>query len=41
VEQGLGLSDTERVAGIIYLGTESATPPDRPRPDLEKIVTWL
>lgn len=41
VERGLGLATHERVAGIIYFGTETATPPDRPRPNLDNIVTWL
>lgn len=37
----LKLADNERVAGFIHIGTESATPPERPRPDLDGIVTWL
>lgn len=40
VEQGLGLSAQERVAGFIHIGTETSAPPERPRPDLESIVTW-
>lgn len=39
--RGLGLSDDERVAGIIHIGTETATPPERPRPDLASITTWM
>ena len=39
--EGLGLEDHERIAGIIYLGTERNAPPERPRPDLEKVVTWV
>lgn len=38
--RGLGLSPHERVVGTIHIGTETATPPDRPRPDLDRIVTW-
>ncbi|MBA83658.1 nitroreductase family protein [Thalassobius sp. S69A] len=38
--QGLGLSENERVAGFIHIGTEKMAPPERPRPDLESIVTW-
>ncbi|MGY6410984.1 MAG: nitroreductase family protein [Alkalilacustris sp.] len=38
---GLGLASGEFVAGILYLGTASTTPPDRPRPDLDRIVTWV
>ncbi|MDQ2095665.1 nitroreductase family protein [Rhodalgimonas zhirmunskyi] len=40
-EQVLGLSPDERVAGFIHIATESSAPPDRPRPDLEKITAWL
>lgn len=39
--EGLGLDDHERVAGIIHIGTETAAPPERPRPDIESITTWL
>ncbi|SFJ33006.1 nitroreductase family protein [Jannaschia pohangensis] len=38
---GLSLADTEWVAGFIVLGTETAVPPDRPRPDLDAITTWV
>jgi nitroreductase len=40
-EAGLGLQTHERVAGLIHLGTETALPPERPRPDLEQITTWM
>ena len=40
-EVGLGLKTHERVAGFIHLGTETAIPPERPRPDLEQITTWM
>ncbi|QFS81303.1 Putative NAD(P)H nitroreductase YdjA [Roseivivax sp. THAF40] len=36
----LDLSEEERVAGFIHIGTETSTPPERPRPDLDRIVTW-
>jgi nitroreductase len=39
--EGLGLADHERIAGIIYLGTETAAPPERPRPDLDDITEWV
>lgn len=39
--EGLGLDDHERIAGLIFLGTEKAVPPDRPRPDLDTLVTWI
>lgn len=41
VEQGLELSETERVAGIIHIGTEKTAPPERPRPELSNITTWV
>lgn len=39
--EALGLAGGERVAGLIHIGTESATPPDRPRPDVEAITSWV
>ena len=41
VKNVLGLSDNERVAGFVYIGTETSTPPERPRPNLSDIVTWF
>ncbi len=41
VRDGLGLEAHERVAGFIHIGTETTTPPDRPRPDLDTIITWV
>ncbi|WP_336097577.1 nitroreductase family protein [Roseovarius sp. CH_XMU1461] len=41
VEAGLGLNTSERVAGIIHIGTAETAPPDRPRPDLAEITTWM
>ncbi len=38
--RGLGLEAGEWVAGFIYIGSETAVPPDRPRPDLARTVTW-
>lgn len=40
VENGLGLQSSERVVGIIHIGTEKMTPPERPRPNPEDKVTW-
>lgn len=37
----LGLADNERVAGILHIATAKSAPPERPRPDLEAITTWL
>lgn len=41
VETHLGLTPQEQIAGFIHLGTESVAPQDRPRPDLDQIVTWV
>ncbi|QUJ76582.1 nitroreductase [Sulfitobacter albidus] len=38
---GFGLEEHERIAGIVHIGTARAAPPERPRPDLESITTWL
>ena len=40
VSETFGLKTNERVAGIIYFGTETMIPSERPRPNLEEIVTW-
>ena len=37
----LGLDTHETVAGIVHLGTETAVPPERPRPDLDAITEWV
>ena len=39
--EGLGLADSETVAGIIHIGTPQMDSPDRPRPDPGKLTTWL
>jgi len=36
----LGCRDGEAVAGFIHIGTETAVPPDRPRPDVAALTTW-
>ncbi|KIN74822.1 nitroreductase family protein [Sulfitobacter guttiformis] len=41
IAQGLNLAQHERVAGLIHIGTETSVPPDRPRPDVNAITTWL
>ncbi|WP_341198642.1 nitroreductase family protein [Lentibacter algarum] len=41
VEGALGLTPHERIAGIIHIATETNTPPDRPRPDVEAKTSWL
>ncbi|MFG5383026.1 nitroreductase [Yoonia sp. R2-816] len=41
IRDGLGLADHETVAGFVHLGTETNAPPERPRPDLAQITTWI
>lgn len=41
MREGFGLADHERIAGIIHIGTETSAPPERPRPDVEALTTWL
>ena len=36
----LGCAEDEVVAGFIHIGTETAVPPDRPRPDVDAITSW-
>lgn len=36
----LGLGPDEKIAGFIHIGTETSTPPERPRPDLNVKVDW-
>jgi nitroreductase len=37
----LGIAEGEFVAGLIHIGTRTVAPPERPRPDLDAITTWL
>lgn len=39
--RGLGLNPQESVAGFIHVGTETHVPPERPRPDMTAITTWM
>jgi nitroreductase len=41
VEAELGLAPHESVVGFVYLGTCATPPPDRPRPDVAALTTWL
>jgi len=41
VRQGLGLKSGERVAGFIYLGTAKDPLEERPRPEMDKIVSYF
>lgn len=35
------LAENERIAGLIHIATEGPKPPERPRPDLEALTTWM
>lgn len=37
----LGVAAHERIAGLIHIATETSTPPERPRPDIDAITTWV
>lgn len=39
--RGLDLAPHETIAGFIHIGTEKTAPPERPRPDLDAITTWV
>ncbi|NJM30901.1 MAG: nitroreductase [Rhizobiales bacterium] len=39
VGKAIGLSETERFAGFVYIGTSTAPLEDRPRPDPQALVT--
>ena len=41
VLDALGLDPAERIAGFIHIGRPREVPSDRPRPDLDQIVTRL
>lgn len=40
-QDAFGLQDHERVAGIIHIATQGTVPPERPRPDLSALTTWM
>jgi nitroreductase len=39
--QAFGCAEGETVAGFVHIGEETVTPPDRDRPDVTAITTWL
>jgi len=41
VLDALGIAEDERLAGFLYLGTAAEPPLERPRPDLDALVTEL
>lgn len=38
--RAFGCTGAETVAGIVHIGTPSTEAPDRPRPDISKVVQW-
>lgn len=38
--EGLGVAAQEWVAGFVVIGTGTAAPPERPRPDLDALTIW-
>ena len=41
IEEFFALTKDESIAGFIHIGTETSAPPERPRPDLSAITTWM
>ena len=41
LRDGFGLAPGETVAGVIHVGTPSGEAPDRPRPDVPGLTTWV
>ena len=41
VKEGLGLKPGERIAGFVYIGTSDVKLEERPRPNMDEIVTWF
>jgi nitroreductase len=41
MSEALGLAEHERVAGFIHIATKTTAPPDRPRPSIDAITTWV
>ena len=39
--RAFGCTPAETVAGIIHIATPTVVPPDRPRPPLDRVVTWV
>ena len=40
-QEAFGLEANERVAGIVHIATQGSRPPERPRPDLDALTTWI
>lgn len=40
LRDALGLEPGQWVAGYVVIGTEGPVPPERPRPDMDRVVRW-
>ncbi|NIZ14293.1 nitroreductase family protein [Phaeobacter sp. HF9A] len=40
-EAAFDLAPNERIAGLIHIATEGTVPPERPRPDVEALTSWV
>lgn len=40
IQASLDLTPEEWIAGFIHIGTTAATPPERPRPDIDSLTEW-
>ena len=40
-ERIMDLAPNERIAGVIHIGSETSIPPERPRPDIDAITSWI
>jgi len=38
---GLNLAHDEIIAGFVHIGTAKCAPPERPRPDVSRLTTWI
>ena len=41
VKQHLGIAESDEILGFFYLGTASEKPKERPRPELDEVVSYL
>lgn len=41
LREGFDLNEGEAIAGLIHIGTETSAPPERPRPNIGAITTWV
>lgn len=39
-KKSIGLNETDRIAGLIYIGTPSDMPSERPRPEMKDVITY-